>query len=427
MDDEEDFFKELDENGRLVVSGDKQRVKSKATAKETFDGMLRAPCDEPMSGYHVPQPEDEMGPVNDNRRYPKQVPDSAMAMAPALPLHLLLPNRRQQKQQRGQFEAAMGKPMQNTQQYPMAMPPNMPPNMPDSRQKKGLKNAAMKKPPRFNQASGMAGPPARPHMSMYQDPTNSAQSMIPAEWAVEEDLEGFGDSDYDPTADYGGPPSDDSGGGYADDGTPPQITWQPESEFDNTAQRTWQPSNEFHGMEPDAGHGDDVFEEEQMNQSPTIGEQMRGNGDRQYQFEQNNPQGQAFMMRPQQFQQPVQNNNGSTQPQGQAQAFVPYMWQPMMGVPQGMMAAPNGQGFALLVPQQAQQGHDGSWQVKNSFLEYSPETAQMYPMRRINSADGRLYNYNNVQQSGQHGQRVSKNQHKESAPHNTQDAPWMGQ
>lgn len=63
------------------------------------------------------------------------------------------------------------------------------------------------------------------------------------------------------------------------------------------------------------------------------------------------------------------------------------------------------------------QSEDGSWQVKNTFLVYAPEKPQMYPMRRINSADGRLFS----KDAGcNHGESSSQD-----CTTSSQDANWQ--
>jgi hypothetical protein len=106
-----------------------------------------------------------------------------------------------------------------------------------------------------------------------------------------------------------------------------------------------------------------------------------------------------------------QQQYGNGGPQAMA---VPYGWRPMIGV---MMAPPNrmppqdsnGNMEMMAVPypgagQQTQPvAEDGSWQVKNTFLTYSSDTSVMYPLRRVNSANGVLGSYMD-----------------------SQDEPWMG-
>lgn len=253
-----------------------------------------------------------------------------------------------------------------------------------------MKNAA-------RQAGGAAPLcPVRPRMPSDSDP------------------EGFGDSDYDPTADYGIAPSDDSGQSGRD-GTPPPM-WSNDPNSSNveveSRQSTHRDDDGYHkpgpmqgdmdqshmvnwampgiqgqmqgqpiGMVPmvpvwapmelPAESGEGTPSTGRMDQSYSGG-QMRGNSDHQQQFANNSPQAMS----------------------------VPYGWRPMIGV---MMAPPNSH---CAVPSQ---GEDGSWQVKNTFVTYSPDGAgQMYPVLTgsVNSADGRPGNY---------------------IESTTSDAPWMGQ
>lgn len=390
----DDMDKEIDEHGRLVVNRD----------SESRMALMSEPYDQDMAvSQYEPQDQMMMQGGYQKQSYPTKPP--ALPRYPPAPQQLQRQQKQHQQAQQMQHQPHQRQQRQQRQLFYQQYPSNLHPNTLPARQRNDMKSATRANQARANAPLGPACP-----------------GILP-----DEDPEGFGDSDYepyDPKADYGFAGSDDASGKgsgrgtpplggtparglWADwsDGAPPQIScddpeeqensfhipgptqdeqedmerpmhgWMPGFRMDAEGQMQGQPV----GMVPmmpvwgpvAAESGDSSPNPQhspgQMDQSYTG--QLRGSGDHQRQFANSNPQAMS----------------------------VPYGWRPMIGV---MMAPPNNH----CAP--PAQGGDGSWQVKNTFVTYSSENSQMYPLLSLPSGNGGAGNY---------------------MEDNNRDAPWMGQ